>query len=510
MIGSADSNLPGSSAEPGNLTGSDMSNKPARARFSVSVLATMLGQYAVMQGVVAAAGLIRNKVVAVRLGPSAFGEIAQLTSVVASVATIVSFGMQVSVSRNVARADTHEERRAYLANANGLVLSLSLIATVIMFWLLTTGSLLSLIGLAPGSDTSLTAAVFIVSLPFLGVQTNYLATLQGLLDVKGLAIQRSIAVMIATAAAVPLIWTLGVLGAAISYLLLSVVLTVLLGNRCRALGYNPLAVAFDRARVKMLASFGIVSMVVGFAQAFSDTAIRASLIADFGTTVNGLLQAPLVLASTMQAILLGSIGTLSITTVSTAASGGETAETVDRLLTAVVPIASSALALLGLFGVPAIALLYSSEFVDGASLLPYILVTQLVMVAVWVIGAPLLAMGDRALWMALDLIWVALRLVVSLALIPNHGSLGVAVGMLVSVMVHLILAVTIVRWRYGLRITGDHWVRMAVGTALILALSVIGSIYTSAYIPIGAAIVVWLAYTAYHGRAILAQREASS
>jgi PST family polysaccharide transporter len=463
-----------------------------------------------MQGIVAAAGIIRNKVVALRLGPGAFGEIAQLTSVMASVTTIVSFGMNVSVSRNIARAESHDERQAYLASANGLVLSMSLISIAVLFWLLAAGRLLDLIGLTPGSDTVLAATVFIVSLPFAGLQTNYLATLQGLLDVRGLAIQRSIAVMIATAAAVPIIWVLGLLGAAIGFLLLTIVLTVLLGNRCRALGYNPVAIALDRTRVQVLASFGIVSMVMGFAQAFSDTAIRASLISEYGTTVNGILQAPLVLASTLQAILLGSIGTLSLTTVSTAASGGETADTVDRLLTAVVPIASSALAILGLFGVPAIVLLYSPDFLAGADLLPYILLTQLVMVAVWVVGSPLLAMGDRLLWMVLDLVWVAVKVVVSLAFIPAHGASGVAAGMLISVATHLLLLVVVVRWRYGLGIGADHWLRLLVGTILVMGLAVIGAQFTGSYLLLGGALAIWLVYTAFYGRAILARRHAAA
>ena len=57
---------------------------------SESAFAVMLGTYAAMQVVVAATGLVRNKVIALRLGPSAFGEVAQLGAIVASVVAIVS------------------------------------------------------------------------------------------------------------------------------------------------------------------------------------------------------------------------------------------------------------------------------------------------------------------------------------------------------------------------------------------------------------------------------------
>ena len=111
------------------------------------MFAVMLGQYAVMQMVVAATALVRNKVIAVRLGPSAFGEIAQMAAVVASVVAITAFGMQVSLSRNVARATTKAERQAYLASANGLVLGLSLVATAALALFLVAGNLLTVVGL---------------------------------------------------------------------------------------------------------------------------------------------------------------------------------------------------------------------------------------------------------------------------------------------------------------------------------------------------------------------------
>ncbi len=88
----------------------------------------ILGQYAVMQIVWTATGIIRNKIVAFKLGPSAFGEFCQLQAVMAVAVTLVGFGMTVSVSRNVARSREPEERQEHLANANGIVLALSLAA----------------------------------------------------------------------------------------------------------------------------------------------------------------------------------------------------------------------------------------------------------------------------------------------------------------------------------------------------------------------------------------------
>jgi O-antigen/teichoic acid export membrane protein len=223
----------------------------------------MLGQYAVMQMVVAATALVRNKIIAVRLGPSAFGDVAQIGAVVAAVVSFTSFGMQVSLSRNVARAQTRGDRQACLANANGLVLSLSLLATAAIFALLFFGDLLTVVGLPDDRDVLVAASLFFAAIPLLGIQTNYLSFLQGLLDVKGLATQRSLAVLTATALCVPLVWILGLVGAGATFLILNLLLALLLGLRCRSLGYDWLAVRLNRQVIGVLAAFGLVSMVAG-------------------------------------------------------------------------------------------------------------------------------------------------------------------------------------------------------------------------------------------------------
>ena len=208
------------------------------------MFAVMLGQYAVMQIVVAATALVRNKVIAVRLGPSAFGEIAQLAAVVASVVAITAFGMQVSLSRNVARATTYAERQAYLASANGLrpdachwwrpaALAVFLVA----------GNLLNVVGLPVTPEVMVAAGIFFAAIPLLGLQTNFLAFLQGLLDVRGIG-HAAVASPSSSPRrlCVPLVWVFGLIGAATTFLILNALLTLLLGLRCRALGYGWLAV----------------------------------------------------------------------------------------------------------------------------------------------------------------------------------------------------------------------------------------------------------------------------
>lgn len=467
-----------------------------------SAFAVMLGTYAVMQIVVAATGLIRNKVVALRLGPSAFGEVAQLAAVVASVVAIVTFGMQVSLSRNVARASTHTERQSYLSNANGLVASLSLLATAATLALLATGDLLPIVGLPVTPEIMAAAALFFAAIPLLALQTNYLSFLAGLLDIKGLARQRSLAVIVATAISVPIIWVFGLVGAAATFVILNGLLAVLLGLRCRTLGYRWLAVRLDRRVIAVLAGFGLASMASGFAQTFADTAIRASLLKQFGSDANGLVQAPLVLAGTLQTIVLGSIGSMSLATISGASTTEAMQRTIDRLLNVALPMSTVALGLLGLLGVPAMVILYSQAFTESATLFPWILAADLVLAFTWVVGAPLLASGDRAIWLAFELVYAATRWAFTVMLLPIYGTVAVGMGLLIAVSLHLVLNIIAIGIRYRIRVRWWHYASLSIGVSVIVALSVIGAAWTTSIPALAAATLLWLGYAAYASRSI--------
>ena len=478
----------------------DLGPAPAQPRTSAGIL-VVLSQFGMMQVVLAATGVIRNKVIALKLGPAAFGEYSQIASMMSVVYTVVSFGMMVSLSRNAAKAGSDPERRAQLANANGMILALSLVTGLGALALLGTGRLLPIAGLAQGTVTVAATALFIAAIPFEGLKNNYLALLQGILDVRGLAARRAIGVLVVTVVAVPLVWVFGFIGAAAQYFLLSALVTVLLGARCRQLGYPPLGAGLDRRIVWSLASFGAVSLGSSFAQVTADTAVRASLIEVAGAAANGLLQAPFVLSQTVKMVVLSSISSVSLATIAPKEDGREISSAIDKLLEVVIPAGASAIGLLGLFGALALTILYSNAFAPAAALFPYILVADTLLVFIWVIGTPLLARGDRILWLVLDLVWAAVRWGVALVLIRRQmGALAVVIGYLAAIGLHLGLNLVVFRRFYRLDLRPVHLARLAFGVALVAALSVVGR-SSPISIPVTAgAFAVWAGYTLYYAR----------
>ena len=453
-----------------------------------------------MQVVLAATGVVRNKVVAFRLGPTAFGELAQIAAIISVASTLATFGMGVSLSRNAAKCRTFEERQEQLANANGIVLGLSLVVVVAVSSLLGSGYFFRLGALTETPATVLASVLFLAAIPLDALKNNYLALLQGTLDVKGVAIGRSVAVLFATAVAVPVVWFFGFVGAAIQYLLLSAFIAVLLGWRCRSLGYSPLLARLDRRRVSLLASFGLASMASAFAQGLSDTAVRARLIHVAGAAANGLLQAPFALAVTLKEIVLASIGSVALATIAAKTDHREISRALDQLLNVVIPIGAAALGLLGLLGVPALTLLYSKAFSAGAMFFPYVLGADLLLVLVWVIGAPLLARGDRALWLALDLVHAAARWSLATLLMPWLGARGVVVGYLVAVALHAAWNLAVCRRHYRLDIPAKHLRRLLYGMVLVAFLSSTGARPGGSVPATVAAVVAWIAYVVHYAR----------
>ncbi len=461
---------------------------------------SILTQLGATQFVLAFTGVVRNKVIAYRLGPAAFGELAQIATAMSVVYALVTFGMAVSLARNAASAKSREERRDQLATANGMVLALAAAATAVALVLLASGRLLGMAAVKQQTATVVATGLFIASIPIEAIRNNYLSFLQGILDVRGVAARRSVAVLLATVVAIPVVWFFGLIGAAVQFFLLSLLVAVVLGWRCHTLGYAPLRIRLDKRVGLGLASFGIVSMASGFAQAFADAAVRSRLIETAGAAPNGILQAAFTVSMTLKAVVLASIGSISLATIAPRTDGREISAAMDRLLNVVIPLSAAALGLLGLLGAPALTVLYSKEFASGAALFPYILIADLILVFVWVIGAPLLSYGDRVLWLALDLLYAFARWCVAIVLVPRLGNVAVVIAYLAAAAVHFGLNLAVCRLRYRLYLDPKQIYALLFGIGLAGALSVLGASQPASIPAVLSGIAVWCAYAAQHAR----------
>lgn len=405
----------------------------------VSILANIF-RLGGMQLVIAFTAIARNKVLSFRLGPDGYGEFIQLVMITTAASVVAAFGLGMSLNRNVAATSDRQRRQRLLANGNAVNIGLSLSIILIIGGVLAVHpDALYWIGVSPNRDLLLSMFILLTAIPLDAAVHHRVGFLVGSQDIKGMSSGRSTALVIGTLISVPLIWYLGLVGAALQLVALSVLIVVMLDRRCRALGYSPWAIAFDRTVFLEMARLGMAAIIAGVAAQLSDVTVRANLLRIRGAAEGGIYQAALSITHQVRAIVLGSVGSYMIAILSQNTDRRVATDTANRLLTVVLPIAMGAFSVLGLLAGPLIVILYSAEFLPAQQILPVFLLTFFIEVMTWVVGAPLLAFNRIGVWLGLELSLSAMRLAFALPFIADHGMAAVALAYGSAAVIHLML-----------------------------------------------------------------------
>jgi O-antigen/teichoic acid export membrane protein len=441
-----------------------------------------------MQIVIALTAIVRGKILAVRLGPEGYGEFIQLSLIVLSASVIAAFGLGMSLNRNVAAAAGHDERQRLLSQANAVNLTIALtLAALFAAMILLRPTAISVVGLHVRPDVLWSLALLLAFIPLDAAVQHRVGFLTGALDIKGMASGRSLALVLGTALSAPLVWFFGLIGAALQFTLLTAMIVLMLDRRCRALGFRPWGLRFDRWAFAILARFGIASVIAAFATQFSDLAIRSVLVRLQGASENGVYQAALSITHQVRAVVLGSVGSYMIATLSKTTDRDAIVASANRLLIVVVPIAVVAFSVLGLLSGPAIIVLYSSEFLAAQHVMPILLTSYLGHVLIWVIGAPLLALNRVGVWLAFEITFSVTRFMVALPLVEALGMTAVAIAYAGATAVHLVL-----NWIYFSRVLGLSidakalWLFFS-GVAVTASVAMLGSarVFDPAFVVLG-------------------------
>lgn len=445
----------------------------------IKVLSALI-QLGGMQLVIAVTGIARNKVLALRLGAEGFGEFNQIALLSVTASTIAGLGLGLSLNRNVAAAEDDESKQRLLAQANSVNLTLSILLLIAggVIILLFPGALQS-VGISTSPMSLLACAIILLGIPLEAATQHKLGFLIGLLDVKGMAAGRSVALLIGTLLTLPLTWYFGLVGAALQVLIISGFLVLTLDRRCRALNFRPWQLHWDLTVFKVLVVIGVASLASSFSQRVSDFFVRARLIQLYGTAENGLFQAALTITYQVQAIVLGSVGSYLTATLSRNKAAESISAEANSVLQVILPVATLFLGGLGLFAKIALALLYSPDFMQAQELFPYMLATEYLSVLVWVVGAPLLALNRTGVWLGLSLIQFSTNTVLAIILIPIMGVAGVAAAYLGGAILHLALTLAFYLGPLGLRLTRKSASTFVRGAIVTVALSSFGILASS-------------------------------
>lgn len=417
--------------------------------------------------------IIRNKVLALRLAPAVNGAYMQVAANSLTFYSFAQFGLGIAVSRNIAAAQTKEERQELLATANGLTLITSCFVFAICM-VLTIGHQSSrLFGLGNDPAFPIMLAILVALSIFESWRLTNYALLQGVLDVKGISAERAYGVLAVSILSIPIVWFFGVWGALFQTGFLTIFLALIHANRVRHLGYKPLMIRFDRERSMLLLRFGFSALLTSTSFTMTDTWLRTSLEHNWGLAVVAFYSAGAGISTQVKSIFLSSISNYSIAALSAAKTKEDQSKACADVLAVVLPPATLAIGGAVVVAPFLIHLIFSSKYVAAASIAGVLAIGDYLQSFDYVIGAPMLAQGHLKLWVVIDVMLFVVRLVVGLLLMPTMGIFAIPIASLVAMAIH-VAAKFVVYFRVcGLVLPIKHLLRFLIGLGAITAVTAI-------------------------------------
>ncbi len=337
--------------------------------------------------------ILRNKLLAVRLGPEGVGLFAQLFGLQTLAAGVVPLGLQVAALRYFALYRTGDPQRQarFVSTSARLFLWLSAGATVLCLVFLkpialwATGSAVHMVLLIPP----------ILGIPFLVQTQTWLTYVQAGLDMRAYSRALMVTSVLALAVLAPLVLIWGLKGAAIHLFVFAIVSwAVARWTAVKAMGPELRRAMdkapFDRAAVASMYRFGFANLppfVLGMVFPF---VLRAQIVRDAGLAQNGIYQALFAISTQYLAIPVNAMTAYSFPRISQLHDRDEINKEVNNATRVAVLFSVAGILAILLTRDLVIRVLYSSRFMAAVPLFPLQMVGDLFKSVFYAIQLPLL------------------------------------------------------------------------------------------------------------------------
>lgn len=409
-------------------------------------------------------GLVRVKVAAVLLGPAGIGLIGLFSNLMATASNVAALGMGTVGTRQIAEAAGHEDDHAVAVTRRALLwatLAMSVIGALV-FWLLR--RVLATHVLAdPTLSYDVGWLALGVGLTVAGGSQG--ALLNGLRRIGDLARVSVYSAALATALGVGalLLWhEKGIL----VYLLLTPVASFLVSRwyvaRLPKAKESPAPLRELTQQWRTLARLGMAFMLAGLAGTVGQLVIRTLVKRELGIEALGLFEAAWVISMTYIAFVLRAMSTdyyprLTAVINDHAAVNKLVNEQTEVALLLAGPVFLATLGLAPWL----IGLLYSSRFVEAATILRWQILGDILKVVSWPLGFIIVAAGDGRTFVTSESLAMAVFVLCVWLGLPYLGLQTAGIGFLVTYVVYLPLVYWLARRRTGFRWTGNVVAKVA-------------------------------------------------
>lgn len=385
--------------------------------------------------------LVRMKIVAILLGPSGVGLVGLYSQLTSTIGTLTGLGVSSSGVRQVAEADSTGDQNRVAATVKTLRRACWLTGTA--GWLLT-ASLAIPISRWVFEDSAHAWAISILGLTILleSISRGQKSFLQGIRRIGDLARIQVISTFFSTVAAIILYaWLLenGIVPVLISTAIIQLLISWYFARRVRP---NEVCVSIGESinLAKPLVSLGLAFMWNALLAALVLLFIQSLIIRELGVDSNGLYQAAWAISGMFAGFILNAMGADFYPRLTAVVNDNSS---VNRLVNEQTEI-GVLLALPGLVGTLALApwmmyLLYSSEFVPGAELLPWFVLGIFGQVISWPMGFIKHAKAAKWWMFAVTTVTNILKLVFSFWFLYVFGLVGTAIAIPLLYLFHILI-----------------------------------------------------------------------
>lgn len=414
--------------------------------------------------------MIRAKVLAVILGPAGTGIIGLYGSATALVNTLANIGLSGSAVRQIAKDNASENKTAIrktLFVYRILIFSTSLIAAAVM--LVFAGP----IAVATFGDETRINGIRWMSLVvlFTGVSTGQYSLLQGLRQIKELAVSKVLGVLSGTIICILLIYFLREKGI-VPFLIVGAAATVLFSwYFAGRTGIHSQIVNIKEFKTLAagLLGMGLAFLASGFVNSFTGYYSRVLITDRFSVTELGLYTASWTLSAVYVTFVLSAMGTDFYPRLTSVINDHKVANKLinEQTIMGITLSIAGVVAMIG-FAKYILNLFFSSEFAPAMNMLQWMTAGMAIKIVSWPIGFIIVSKGKSVLFTITEVLWALLYVPFLLLFTRFLGLQGAGIAFFMAYLIHTIVIVIA-----GYKITSFHWNREALKKIGLFIISII-------------------------------------
>lgn len=411
------------------------------------------GIFGSVQGLNIVIGLVRNKLVAVILGPDGMGMASLFNSTINLISQITNLGLPFSAVRNISEAYECGDRQLIarsIAVIRAWALATAIVGTMVCAVL---GSLLSDITFSWGDHT----LHFIVLSPAVGMAAitgGETAILKGTRRLRQIALVQAYTIVASLIITAPLLYFFGHSGVVPMIVLTaaaSMVITVVYSYRLHPPTLAMLHIGLS-PQVRQMVRLGVAYSVAAIMGTGADFLIRSFLSNEASLGVVGLYNAGYMMTIVYGSMVFSALESDFFPRLSAVnADDKACCDIVNKQAEVALLLISPLLVLFSIALSPVVSLLFSNEFLPVTGMVQVTIMVLYLRAMRLPMAYMTLAKGDSRCYMYLEAYSDIMTVVSVIAGYNIAGLTGIGFGLLATELVDIIVIVVVTRYRYSYR-----------------------------------------------------------